>query len=390
MTKFIKDMTIDFTKTFDVNNLSFGPLEDAKGGKGQKNAYPNYSVNGNQVPPFFQLVWFLLETGGGVPRLGEFYTDDSQRSFVKIPMNTNIQLVKECCDKLMLIDDFFGSDKFKEDKLGATKAKKYIYQPIVRFPLENDEEDVNKLKKKSKFPYIKVKIDTNYEDSSVKTIVYNSVLDAIDSKKRIRNKIEDIVTIDDFSKHVCYMNNIRPIVKPFKMWFLASNIKDPKYGISLKMIKVEVEPSVKMVNEIKNYLENDTFLESDNENEVKVVKQVELSPSSHKKSKLVSEDKLKKKVPVVIDNESDSSDEEQAIPTKSTVIKSDSSDEEQAIPTKSTVIKSDSDSDSDSEEEIKTKVMPPKANSKKVTKKLVDSDEEIKPVAKKASAKSKK
>jgi hypothetical protein len=374
MTKFIKDMTIDFTKTFDVKNLSFGPLEDAKGGKGQKNAYPIYSVNGNQVPPFFQLVWFLLETGGGVPRLGEFYTDDSQRSFVKIPMNTNIPLVKECCDKLMLIDEFFGSDKFKEDKLGATKAKKYIYQPIVRFPLENDEEeDVNKLKKKSKFPYIKVKIDTNYEDSSVKTIVYNSVLDPTDSKKRIRNKIEDVVTIDDFSKHVCYMNNIRPIVKPFKMWFLASNIKDPKYGISLKMIKVEVEPSAKIVNEIKNYLENDdTFLESDNENEVKVVKQVELSSSSHENSKLVSEDKLKKKVPVVIDNESDSSDEEQAIPAKSTVIKSDS------------------ESDSDSEEEIKTKVISPKTNSKKVTKKLVDSDEEIKPVAKKASAKSKK
>jgi hypothetical protein len=335
MTKFVKEMTIDFTKNFDLKNLTFGPLEEAKGGKGLKNAYPIYSVNGNQVPPFFQLVWFLIESGG-VPKIGEYFPDDNSRSFVKIPLNISIPLVKECCDKLILIDEYFGSEKFKEEKLGAIKAKKYIYQPIVRFPLDNDDEDTNKNKKyiKSKHPYIKVKIDTNYEDTSVKTIVYNSILDPLDNKKRIRKKIENIITIDNFSEHVCFNNNIRPIVKPFKMWFLASNIKDPKYGISLKMIKVEVEPSPKIVNEIKNYLENDdTFLESDDENEIKVEKQIEikvekqieLSSSSHNNPKLV-------KVPVIIDNESDSSDEDQDIPKNQEVIESESESDKEIKP----------------------------------------------------------
>ena len=342
------DLTIDFINSFNIDSLSFTELEDIKGGKGQKNAYPRYTVDGVEKPPFFQLVWFFLESGG-VTQFNDFITEEKQRTTVRIPLNLENPLVKKCYEKLVAIDTKYSSNEFKESIFGP-KWKKYIYQPIVRFPPEEDESNDKNKKPKSKHPYIKIKIDMKYEDNTVKTIVYNSITNS--DNKRTRTKVNDIQSIDDFSKYVCYKSTIRPIIKPFKLWVMASNLNDPKYGISLKMIKVEVEPSAKISSTVKNYLDNDeTFIDSDKE---------ESSSSSPKKS-------VTSIVPPKINNVSEESDDNIVQNKKNINLDEESSDDES----------------DESDKDIKSKPTP-KMISKKSSKSESNSEEEIKPVAKKA------
>jgi len=115
-----------------------------------------------------------------------------------------------------------------------------------------------------KHPYIKLKIDTTFPDNKVKSIVFNSVMK---DGKRVRTKVDDIVTIDDLAKSLCFMSKIRPIGRPIKLWAQAANKKDPTYGLTFKMAKVEVEPPTKTKSNIKEYIESDVFLDSDNESD---------------------------------------------------------------------------------------------------------------------------
>ena len=89
--KLAKQMTISFT-SFDISKLYFTTLEENDRSKGQKIAYPRYEHN-NEYPLLIQFPWFQLSSYG-IPRLGEYYKDDSQRLFIKIPLDQSISEIK--------------------------------------------------------------------------------------------------------------------------------------------------------------------------------------------------------------------------------------------------------------------------------------------------------
>jgi hypothetical protein len=317
-----KDMTTNYTDV-NVSQLNFTDLEDNQRSKGQKIAYIRYTdKSNNEIPLFIQFPWVYLGSGG-IPRIGEYYTDDSQRGFVKVPLDQSIPEIKKFSELLQQIDENTGSDAFKEKMFGA-KASKYQLQPIFRLPQEDDgPKDPNKKDYGPRHPYMKLKIDTTYPDNKVKSIVFKSVLDA--NGKRIRTKVNDIVTIDDIAAQICFMCKFRAIGRPVKLWAQAANKKDPTYGLTFKMSKVEVEPPVKSNSNVKQYLESDEFLDSDDETEtIKTTIPTNIKPVA--KQTAVAE----------VDSESDDSDD---------------SDEEVQVVAKH-VEESDDDSD-DSEEEVK-------------------------------------
>ncbi len=342
--KSAKEMTTNYSDV-DVTRLGFTDLEENTRSKGQKIAYPRYDhpSHGSDSPLFIQFPWVNLNSYG-IPRLGEYYSDDSQRAFVKIPLDQSIPEVKQFSELLQAIDEKLGSDEFKEKMFGA-KASKYEYQPIYRLPQEEDEDakkDPNKKDYGPRHPYMKLKIDTTYPENKVKSIVFTSIPGA--NGKRTRTKVEGISTVDDIASHICFMSKIRPIGRPVKLWAQAPNKKDPTYGLTFKMAKVEVEPPSKSNSNVKQYLESDAFLDSDDESEtietvkavtatkpattakapVKQVAQVESDDESEQESEDESEEEVAKpvtkgKAPVkqVAQVESDEeSDEEEVKPAK--------------------------------------------------------------------------
>lgn len=240
-------MTVDFRK-FNPNALKFTILEDNDRSKGQRIAYPRY----NDGPLMLQCPWTQITTGG-VPRIGEYYPEDKDRAFVKVPLDTetNSDFIKVLTD----LDKQMSNAKYKEELLGK-KHSKYSYIPIVRFPQDDDDEEAS-----AKPPHIKLKIDTTWPDYNVKTLVYRSEMK---NGKRERTKM-DVTTIDEFAEHVRYMANCRFIIRPVKLWAHPEKKKDPQYGITWKIIKAECEPLATNSGSLSSYYNNDAFLDSDDE-----------------------------------------------------------------------------------------------------------------------------
>jgi hypothetical protein len=344
------ELTTKFTDV-NVSQLNFTDFEENTRSKGQKISYPRYnSTGGFDLPLFIQFPWIDLKSYG-VPRLGDYYSDDIQRSFVKIPLDESVSDVNQLIDLLKNIDEKLGSDEFKQKMFGS-KASKYVYQPIFRHPMEEDSESKKKETKKDygpKQPYMKLKIDTTYPDNQVKTILFNSILK---NGKRVRTKIEGVSTIDDFATYVCWKSRIRPIVRPVKLWAQAPNKKDPTYGLTFKIAKTEVEPPNQPdTSNVKKYMESDSFLDSDVESDTN-------SGSAKQKSPILATIKGKE----VVNLPSDDSDEES----------SDSDDnikpvkpKAKQVEAKQVIESAESDESDESEEDIKPIIKKPTSKSSK-------------------------
>lgn len=250
---------------FEPEALDLTPFQDNERSKGQNIAYPRYQDDG--APLMLQGPWIKMNTYG-VPRAGEYYKTDNDRAFIKIPLDTTNEEINEFYQKLKQIDDKFNSKEFKT-KMFSSKASKYKYVPIVREPVEDEEMDDENKKKYPRPPYMKVKLDTTYPDAKVKTQVYTSIMK---DGKREREK-QTVSTVDEFASVVRFLSTIRPIVRPVKGWCekkVRQGNDYMQYGITFKLIKVEVEPAEGTTNNLSQYMNNDAFIDSDDDEDAPV------------------------------------------------------------------------------------------------------------------------
>lgn len=387
------DSTLKY-KDVHVKNLSFSPLKEGKYSQGQKLAFVRYNhpTFGADSELLMQGPWFKLDAYG-IPRRGKHFETDEKRSHIRVPLNQSRSDIKEFCDKLKEFDEYMMSAKVK-DELFGNKASKYTYIPLFRLAPELDEsnsKDMENFKKYGpKQPYMKLKLDTSYPDVNVNTVVVKSLPNSGDygsetgvyDTSRTRTFVENIKTIDDLSNELCFLSSFRPISHCAKVWAQPANIKDPEYGLTFKVMKVEVEPPKKTASALKQFRESvNSFVDDDDT--VADVETVETKKPVVKKT-------------MVADVESDD-DEDDVVESKKTTKKQDvsdvESDEEDYKPvSKGKMIASVPSDDDDDDMPVKVT----KTVTKTPVKKLESDDEEdVKPVVKKTltkttSARSKK
>jgi len=253
-----KELTVPFEK-FEPARLTFTELEENDRSKGQLISYPRYNhpVLGENQPLMLQCSWSKIFTYG-VPRAGEYYKTDLDRSFLKLPIDQENPQQMELVNKLQEIDNLYGSEKELKRMFGK-KYKKYQYNKIVRESQSDDDVD--------RPMYIKLKLETSWPNGEILTKVYKSELKSVDGKeKRVRTPVE-VSTIDDFAESVRYLSKVRPIIRPVKMWAQPATRKDPGFGIVFKIVKIEVEPNESNGSSLKDYYNNDAFLDSDDDDE---------------------------------------------------------------------------------------------------------------------------
>ena len=325
--------TVDYSK-FDINKFTYTQLEENSRSKGQLVAYPKYDNNDF----FFQSPWINLSTYG-VPRTGEYYKKDDDRKHIRVPLDSNNKNIPEFIKMLKSIDSLMAQEDTKE-KMFNKKSKKYTYQPIFRESVEQteDSDSENEKPKKTstiKLPYFKAVIDTEWSDPIenkpvvVKTPVFESIIDPNDSKKRIRTKLDNISSIDDFASAVPWKSNIRFIVRGTKLWAHPATKKDAQYGIVFKLVKIEVEPTLMKGSVYKQIYENDSFIDDDNisgdnvtellQNSLKLepVKEDSESESESNDSSSDEEVVIKKVEKQIVEVASDSSDDDEPVKSKS-------------------------------------------------------------------------
>ena len=82
------------------------------------------------------------------------------------------------------MDDYFSSDEVK-DQLFGKSSNKYEYNPIVRKASDENGDDQAKINLSYKPPYIKIKIDLDYNTNTPKLTLFdkdfvNNTRNAID------------------------------------------------------------------------------------------------------------------------------------------------------------------------------------------------------------------
>ena len=362
-----KQFTLNYTEV-DPSRISFTELKENDRSLGQKIAYPRYNHPklGANSDLIIQLPWIKI-TQGGIPRIDKYHADDSKRGYIKLPLDQSIPEIKEFSDMLRSIDAVLGSSENKQMWFGS-QANKYEYTSLFRIPEEEDpEESKTKKNQGPKLPYMKVKLDTTYPENHVKTVIFKSVMK---DGKRERSLVDDITDIDSLCKTVSYMSTVRPIIRPVKLWS-ASN-KTKSYGLSFKVLKMEVEPSEKSTSILKEYMNDaDTFLDDDSDTAVehvaseKITKQVaKVDSDDETPAPKQVEKRVEKQVAQVaqVDSDDDESDDEPVVPVKGkkpVKVESDDdeSDDEPVVPVKGKKppVKVESDDESDDEPKAKSK-----------------------------------
>lgn len=197
----------------------------------------------------------ILNDYWGIPREDDYHTDEDSRMYMTIGLDGLKDLektreskddnTKRCSEnndfknKLLEIDDIMQSDEVKTKLFGKNKDK-YIYSPIIK-PCNEDIEDdrYNPEKIKLKFYWKKPEDGTG---PSFK--IFERKQTGESTYERTEVDTSTIENVDDLTKK--YMGYMRKMKFIFSMngW---SN-KKPKgkgqpmsYGISLRIVKVEVE-----------------------------------------------------------------------------------------------------------------------------------------------------
>lgn len=320
---------------------------------GQKIAFFKHKHDASLV---FGLPWILINAHG-IPNKADFYKNESQRMFIKLPLDKNVPESKDLADWTERFDQYFGSDEMKE-KLFGTKKDKYQYQPCFRLPQEDDEEHDKKNPKKNTYgpkpPYLKLKIDTSFPDGKIAAPIYKSVME---NGKRVRTRIKNIDSIDELlHDHISFLSKVRVYATLSKVW--AHNLKstqNPKYGITFKMIKAEYEPRQRNNSNIHQFIQSDIFLEDECDGNMGLPQP---PPRDVPGKKVELQSKLMANTAEVDTSDSDESDDEEndksmKVPVK--VIEQDSDEEEPVLAAKQP-IHDDSDSDEEPKKPVKKNV----------------------------------
>ena len=90
---------------FEASRLTFTKLEENDRSKGQLIAYPrfNHPTLGEDKILFLQSPWITMTTYG-VPTLGDYYSEDKDRAFVKVPIDLEDPEIKKIADEFAKVD----------------------------------------------------------------------------------------------------------------------------------------------------------------------------------------------------------------------------------------------------------------------------------------------
>jgi hypothetical protein len=192
-------MAIKFDR-FQVENVHF---EQVKLPNNETITLPRF--NGKEIPhirlPRIELTCY------GVPKLGKYFKTDKDRQFLQLPIQQEVLARFELLDSLMRC-----SSELQHWMNGAQ------YVPIVR--------------QGSQGPYIKLKLETDYETGDIETVLFRGVKQADGT---IQTEHVDADTMDDVAAVFPLNCSINCEIRLVKVWTVQKT-----YGITLKLVRANV------------------------------------------------------------------------------------------------------------------------------------------------------
>ena len=169
-------------------------------------------------PLLIQTPWLNINAFG-MPRRDKYHTTDDQLKNIHLPIDN-----EEFKKLIQSIDNTINTDEFRKEHLGD-KYEKYAYHTML-------------VEKENKPSSIKFKFSTTRDEKQdILTLLYKT----LEKKGNIERTLIDKPTIDDFIKNIPYRSDVRCIFQIVRMWSQPSTLKNPTYGLTLKLHKIEVK-----------------------------------------------------------------------------------------------------------------------------------------------------
>ena len=238
----------------DVNLFHIGRMEDSTNVSSQKIAWINYDTDKGKLN--IQTPVFVTETYG-IPREGVYYPTDRSRAFFKLPFcherarhtdEMDYCVMEKFYNKLVELDKYFSSDELKLQLFGDKMASKYEYQPILRHPERDEEEEVNDLatfgtKAYYRPPYAKIKLPLNDSETPLFRLINKRVEDG--TAQEI-----PLLSFSDVTKHMRYMTKHRMIIEVQKLYAMKTNSGGDKrkYGVTVRLVAAECSNRAEVTN----------------------------------------------------------------------------------------------------------------------------------------------
>jgi len=257
----------------DVSKIVFTKLEDNPRVKSQKIGYVRYKASDDDDEMQLKVQSPEIDAEAyGIPREGPYYPDAKSRAFYKFPFcherkqyEVDYDSIEQFYNKLIEIDEFCNTDEFRKQIFGEKTANQYAYQPLVRIPeIDEDEDEEPKVDKNGqpyyRPPYTKIKLDLEY--SADPENASNKPTFALFERKDGKRMKVELNSFDDMLNYIKFRSKLRFIVSFSKIYAMKtkSGTEKKKYGITLKASHVEVQ---RPAGSSKVSYDEDAFIDSD-------------------------------------------------------------------------------------------------------------------------------
>jgi hypothetical protein len=371
--------------------------------KGQYLAYPRYDYPGKGEGNLMFQTPEIKITQYGIPSLGEYYKDDTARTFVKVPFDPEQQGCTTFKTMLSQIDELAQDESFLKKVLGKN-YKSWTYTSMVREPAEqeddlsadsdeeSEEEEEKKDTKKSdtvKFDYCKVKLDVNFGTGELATKFF--VRDPAEAKVEGKKKRPEEVkckTVTELEEYLKWGSSVKMMIMVNKFWAAKTKQNGVKsYGITMKAVQMEITPR-ESSGSLKEEFSKHAFISDEDESYEDDSEDDETLSSSSPSKKASAKNDLDGDASEESDEEEDEEDVEEDVEED----EEEDEDEEEEDEDEEDEEEDEEDEEDDEDEEEDEEEEEPEPAPKKVVKKVAKKSAKApaKAKAKKSAAKSAK
>lgn len=234
---------------FDIDNFIIGSFEDVKFITNQHAAFPKYKYD-SSTESMTLITDEIKITQYGIPPLlnkdgtpNKYIKSDSERAFIKIPLDPSQQSCVDLMEILEKIDE--KVEHLPLDKMPPLKKnEKWAYNTIVKEPFEDDDTD-NKNennKKYPKFKSFKARLETSYPEKEITTPVF--MMNDNGQPEKL-----DIKTVTDLTEYFTWGCTAKFGIQVYKIW--ANKVADSrirKFGVILRIKQIYITQKRKKMN----------------------------------------------------------------------------------------------------------------------------------------------
>ena len=261
-------------RDFDINKFRISELDrDNRYVRNQYVGYPKYTRRykgmDTEQDMVFMTDWIQI-TSRGIPQSTadnpnvSYFDRDMDRMFIWLANDPEQPACKELFDMLSKIDEHMKKREVRQAifrSISRQAHRMFEYHPMVKQREIELDDEYQQQQSSLYYPYCKIKIPVNFNTGDITTSVFMRSGKGQPRRQPIR-------TLPDLEQYIKWVCRLRMIVSINKFWAeKMPSGRGRKYGITMKLIQVEVDEESIVRRSLRDEFAFDTYDTEDSDND---------------------------------------------------------------------------------------------------------------------------